>query len=130
VPKAPPAPPTPKTVAPSPSAPTTSAPTTLAPGVPSATAETPTPAASASAPGISSKAGGSAEDAIITGRVKAELLKATDGKSIDINVDTQNGVVHLTGFARSNSDIDSALEIARRVEGVKDVRHKLAVKPS
>jgi hyperosmotically inducible protein len=57
------------------------------------------------------------------------VLKASDGKSIDINIDTQDGVVHLTGFAPSNSDIDSAVEIARRVEGVKDVRHKLAVKP-
>ena len=90
------------------------------------------PAAAPSAPvsAIGGTTGKSAEDAIITGKVKAELLKATDGKAIEIDVETQNGVVRLTGFARSNSDIDSALEVAKRVEGVKNVEHKLAVKPS
>jgi hypothetical protein len=125
MPKAPPSSPTPTTGAPAASAPPAGA---LAGSSP-ATSASPAATSSASAPAVSSRTGASAQDAIITGRVKAEVLKASDGKSIDINIDTQDGVVHLTGFAPSNSDIDSAVEIARRVEGVKDVRHKLAVKP-
>jgi hyperosmotically inducible protein len=117
VPKAPPAPPTPTTSAP------------LAAPVPAAPAPAaPAPGAAGPAPSASVPAR-SAEDALVTGRVKAELLKASDGRNIEIDVETQNGVVRLTGFARSNSDIDSALETARKVEGVKDVQHKLAVKP-
>jgi len=107
-----------------PATPTTSAAPT--PG----TAASPGAAPSTATSGISGPTGSSAEDAIITGKVKAELLKATDGKAIEIDVETQNGLVRLTGFARSNSDIDSALEVAKRVEGVKNVEHKLAVKPS
>ena len=96
---------------------------------PPATPPTPTTSApSASAPATPKPE--NTEDAIITGKVKAELLKASDGKNVEIDVQTQNGVVSLSGFARSNSDVDSAVEIAKKVEGVKDVKHKLAVKPS
>jgi hypothetical protein len=114
-----------------PPTPTTAAPITSATPKPSPETDMTAPSApSASASDIGSNTGRSAEDALITGKVRAELLKASDGKSIEIDVETQNGVVHLTGFARSNSDIDSALEIAKRVEGVKDVQQKLVVKPS
>jgi hyperosmotically inducible protein len=91
------------------------------------------PTPTTSAPSVSTTASPkpeNTEDAIVTGKVKAELLKASDGKNVEIDVQTQNGVVSLTGFARSNSDIDSAVEIAKKVEGVKGVKHKLAVKPS
>ena len=113
---------------PAPPIPTTSAPTTSPASAP-ATSTSQSPAPSASAPDPSTSTGGSVADVVITGRVKAELLKASDGKNVEINVETQNGVVRLTGVARSNSDIDSAVEIARRVEGVKEVQHKLMVKP-
>jgi hypothetical protein len=124
IPKAPPSSPIPTTRTPAASVPP---PAVVAGGSPTSARSGAT--SSAAAPPIGSRTGGSAQDAIITGRVKAEVLKASDGKSIDINVDTQNGVVRLTGFAPSNSDIDRAVEIAKRVEGVKDVQHTLTVKP-
>ena len=104
--------------------------TSTAPTRSSEMATSPAAAPSAPASGIGGTTGKGAEDAIITGKVKADLLKATDGKAIEIDVETHNGVVRLTGFARSNSDIDTAVEVAKRVEGVKNVEHKLAVKPS
>ncbi len=115
-PKAPPAPPMPTTSAPStPPPPTTSAPA-------------PTPGTTGQS--IGSKIGENVDDAALTAKVKAALLRAPDVKGTDVNVETEKGVVQLSGFVRTNAEIDRAVEIAKRVEGVKDVQNKLSVKPS
>jgi osmotically-inducible protein OsmY len=46
---------------------------------------------------------------------------------MDIQVETQSGVVSLTGFVRSLDDIVKAGELARAVSGVSAVRNSLRV---
>lgn len=87
----------------------------------------------APAPGTTSTPAGrtvgqTVDDATITGRVKAELLKAADVKGTDINVDTVNGTVTLKGTVETQADVDRAATVAKTVEGVKDVQNTLTVK--
>ena len=71
-----------------------------------------------------------AADATLAARVKAELLKDSEGRSIEIHVESHDGVVRLSGNAPSYSDIDRAVEVARRIDGVRSVKQQLAVKTS
>lgn len=74
------------------------------------------------------KASESIDDAAVTARVKAALLKDSDGKLIDIDVASRQGVVQLSGSVPSHSDIDRAVSVSTRVEGVREVQSKLTVK--
>lgn len=65
-----------------------------------------------------------ARDASITGRVKAALAADELVKARHIDVDTLRGVVQLNGTV-SAAEKDRALQVARRVEGVHDVRDNL-----
>ena len=68
------------------------------------------------------------DDTVITTKVKAAILNEPTLKSAEINVETFKGVVQLTGFVTSRAAIDKAVEVARRVEGVKSVRNDMIVK--
>ncbi|HEX5629312.1 MAG TPA: BON domain-containing protein [Usitatibacteraceae bacterium] len=68
------------------------------------------------------------DDSVITGKVKAAVLEEPMLKSAEINVETFKGVVQLTGFVSSRAAIDKAVEVARRVEGVKSVKNDMIVK--
>lgn len=60
-------------------------------------------------------------DAWITGKVKAQLLADERVKGLDIDVDTKNNVVTLTGTVDTAEAKASAVEIARGTEGVTSV---------
>jgi osmotically-inducible protein OsmY len=49
-------------------------------------------------------------------------------KSAEINVETYKGIVQLSGFVRSQADIDKAVEVARKVKGVTSVKNVMIVK--
>jgi hyperosmotically inducible protein len=68
------------------------------------------------------------DDGVITTKVKAALLGDSGVKSGDIGVVTRNGEVQLSGFVDNQSQIDRATEVAKGVEGVKNVINELAVK--
>ncbi|MGZ5092317.1 MAG: BON domain-containing protein [Burkholderiales bacterium] len=51
-------------------------------------------------------------------------------RATEINVETQKGVVQLSGVVQTNSDLDRAVYLAKQVEGVKEVQNRLRVKPS
>lgn len=68
------------------------------------------------------------DDVAITTKVKAGLLDSDRVDALDVNVDSMNGSVTLTGWASSQVEIRAAGEIARKVEGVKSVDNKLQVK--
>jgi len=69
-------------------------------------------------------------DAWITTKVKADLL-ATDGVSgTSIDVDTNDGVVTLTGKVNSSAEADKAVTVARGIKGVTRVDSRLSVNPS
>jgi hyperosmotically inducible protein len=69
-------------------------------------------------------------DAAITAKIKADILKDPLLKSLQINVITTNGVVMLSGGVDSQQSIDRAMEITRSVKDVKSVENGLTVKGS
>jgi hyperosmotically inducible periplasmic protein len=69
------------------------------------------------------------DDSLVTGRVKAALMDAKDVKSLQINVETRDGVAQLAGFVTSAAMKERAGEVAARVPGVKRVDNVLVVKP-
>lgn len=78
---------------------------------------------------VSSAAGQAADntsvavtDAMITTKVKARFAADEQVKATAINVDTDEGVVTLKGKVASAAARDHAVDLARDVEGVKDVR--------
>lgn len=68
-------------------------------------------------------------DKAISTKINAIFLTDTDLKSGGIRVRTYRGVVHLTGSAVSQDQIDLAVHRARAVTGVKAVRNNLEVVP-
>ena len=67
------------------------------------------------------------DDSIITTRVKAALLSDQDSKGLDIKVTTDKGVVMLSGFADTQTQIDRSVAVAKGVEGVKRVNNQLSL---
>ena len=67
------------------------------------------------------------DDASITAQVKTALLNDTQVNATKIDVSTTNGVVNLSGTVRSKAEQDRAVQLARQVNGVKDVRANLTV---
>ncbi|MFM0514465.1 BON domain-containing protein [Paraburkholderia sp. RL17-373-BIF-A] len=68
------------------------------------------------------------DDSVITTKVKAAVLNEPSLKSAEINVETFKGVVQLSGFVRSEADINRAVEVARGVAGVKSVKNAMRLK--
>lgn len=61
-------------------------------------------------------------DTWITTKVKSSLLADSDVSGLDIEVETVNGVVTLSGQVDQQTQITEATRIAREIEGVTDVR--------
>lgn len=68
------------------------------------------------------------DDTIITSKVKASILGDSKLKVMQIGVETFKGVVQLSGFVNSNEAATRAVDLARRVKGVKQVNNSLIVK--
>jgi citrate lyase gamma subunit len=68
-----------------------------------------------------------AADASITAKVNAALAADDQLKAIDIDVDTTNGRVQLTGTAPSPEARERATTLARAVDGVVEVDNRLTV---
>lgn len=74
-------------------------------------------------------AGEVVDDATLTARVKGELASTAGlGEALAINVDTYRGVVSLAGFVDNAQQMQTAVDAARRVSGVREVRNNLEVK--
>jgi len=71
--------------------------------------------------------GEKADDAVITSKVKLELLNNRATSALRTRVDTQNGVVTLTGTAKNTAEKDLATEFAKKVKGVKRVDNQMTV---
>ncbi len=66
-------------------------------------------------------------DAEITAAVKTKLLADTAVGGLKIDVDTDHGVVTLTGPVTSATERGQALKLARETKGVKKVVNKLTI---
>jgi hyperosmotically inducible periplasmic protein len=69
------------------------------------------------------------DDAAITTAVKARLLEDSDVGGLSITVETMDGEVLLSGFARTSNEKYTAERIALRVNGVRSVRNGIVVRP-
>ncbi len=67
-------------------------------------------------------------DTMITTKVKAEYAADPLVKAMDVHVETQKGVVMLSGFVPSKAEADKAVELARKVEGVQEVKSSIQIK--
>ena len=74
------------------------------------------------------KAGRFVDDAWITAKVKALLLRQDGMKGLEVNVETHKGIVQLAGWVSSQEQIARAEKIALGVEGVKAVRNDLQIR--
>jgi hyperosmotically inducible protein len=89
------------------------------------------PAASAGEPSsVNTRAGEHVDDATLTARVKAALVDDQATKAPQIKVETQDGVVQLSGFVDSEEIKQAALTRASSVTGVQEVRDGLSVRES
>jgi hyperosmotically inducible periplasmic protein len=70
------------------------------------------------------------DDAEISAKVKAALIDDETTKAREIDVETQSGVVQLSGFVESEKSKSAAEDAARSVDGVQEVRNELIVRQS
>ena len=69
-------------------------------------------------------------DAAITTKVKAAMAKDKEVSARAIKVETEKGVVNLSGTAKTRAEADKAVELARAVEGVSSVKSNITVEPN
>ena len=69
------------------------------------------------------------DDATITTQIKSRFIENKDVDAASIRVETLNGTVMLSGFAKNATERTTAETIARKVNGVKSVKNEIAVRP-
>ena len=74
-------------------------------------------------------AGSYVDDASITTAIKAKFVEDKTVDAAAIKVETLNGTVQLSGFAKSNAERQQAENIARNTKGVRSVQNNLTVRP-
>lgn len=69
------------------------------------------------------------DDSVITTTVKSRFFddKTVDGSAV--KVETLNGTVMLSGFAKNSTEKRNAETIASKVKGVKAVKNELLIRP-
>lgn len=68
------------------------------------------------------------DDAVITSKVKAAFASDPAVKATEVNVETFKGTVQLSGFVESRESAQRAVELARQVKGVTEVRNNTVLK--
>ena len=69
------------------------------------------------------------DDTAITTSVKARYVDNKDVDASSISVETLNGTVMLSGFAKNAMEKGTAETIAMKVSGVKAVKNEIAIRP-
>lgn len=69
------------------------------------------------------------DDAGITTLIKARMAESKAVSASSISVETLNGTVMLSGFAKSAAEKSAAENIARGVNNVKSVKNEIAIRP-
>ena len=69
------------------------------------------------------------DDATITTAVKAGFVENKQVDEASIHVETLNGTVMLSGFAKNAAERSTAEQVARGVKGVKAVKNEISVRP-
>ena len=79
--------------------------------------------------GAADKAAGMSDDSSITDAVKGKLTKAGNDMN-DIKVDTDNGIVTLSGTVHQQSTREQAVKMAKKAKGVKSVKDDIEILPA
>jgi osmotically-inducible protein OsmY len=74
-------------------------------------------------------AGSYVDDASVTAAVKAKFVEDKTVDAAAIKVETLNGTVQLSGFAKSNAEKAQAEYLARNTKNVRQVQNTIAVRP-
>jgi hyperosmotically inducible protein len=69
------------------------------------------------------------DDTGITTLVKSRFFEDKDVAGTSISVETLNGTVMLSGFAKNSLERNKAESIAHGVKGVKSVKNEIAIRP-
>jgi osmotically-inducible protein OsmY len=69
------------------------------------------------------------DDSAITSTIKARMVEDKAVDAAAINVETLNGNVQLSGFAKDRLEKQTAEGIAMKVKGVKSVQNNITVRP-
>jgi osmotically-inducible protein OsmY len=69
------------------------------------------------------------DDAAVTTKVKSAFVEDKTVDAASIHVETLNGTVKLSGFAKSSAERAQAEYLARRVNGAKMVQNDISVRP-
>ncbi|MDD3936312.1 BON domain-containing protein [Rhodoferax sp.] len=69
------------------------------------------------------------DDTTITTQIKSRFFENKGVAGTSISVETLNGIVLLSGFAKSTTEKLTAESIARKVNGVRSVRNEIVVQP-
>ena len=69
------------------------------------------------------------DDAGITTAVKAKMAEDKSVAATSISVETLDGTVQLSGFAKTQAEKNQAEAIARNTKNVRDVRNSIVVRP-
>lgn len=82
--------------------------------------------------GPAEHAGGTAgrvvDDSVITAKVKAALVADPTTKAHQINVETFNGTVQLSGFVDTAKARERAVQVAKGIEGVRNVKNDMELR--
>lgn len=74
-------------------------------------------------------AGQTVDDATITSKINAKIIKDPQLSYLKIDVDTFQGNVTLSGTVPSTAAQERAVELAKNTEGVKSVKTNLVIQP-
>ena len=69
-------------------------------------------------------------DSVVTGKIRAQMLTDETVRAANLNVDTQDGVVTVTGTVQTQETKDQAMRIIRETKGVLDVVDMISVRVS
>jgi osmotically-inducible protein OsmY len=69
------------------------------------------------------------DDAAITAAIKAKFVDDKIVSAGSISVETLNGIVQLSGFAKSAAEKNQAEQIARSSKNVRSLRNDIVVRP-
>jgi hyperosmotically inducible protein len=66
-------------------------------------------------------------DASITARAKAKLINSNNVSGARVHIESDKGIIILSGFVRSRSEKENAENVVREVKGVIQVENKLEI---
>jgi BON domain-containing protein len=68
------------------------------------------------------------DDGALTAKIKSKMALDDTVKALDINVDTANGIVTVSGTVRSEAEHQRAVQLAKETKGVREVVDHLVVR--